>query len=167
LITLTESKYSSINQKSDSLSEKETAVFVAMRDGLSSAEIVNELKISNSYVRKTKSQIRKKMVKELKKAADILRLQFTDADIDRDSGLLKCFDWVHNAWVTLVFTAFKGILAYYEHDCTSNCEVNCLKTLDLIGDERNVAIDEKIKSLSTRDQYEYLFENIRKKGREL
>ena len=138
-----------------------------MRDGLSNSQIAAELDITNSYVRKTKTQIRKKMSKELKKAADILRLQYTDADIDRDSGLLKCFDWVHNAWVTLVFTAFKGILAYYEHNCSSNCENICLKTLDLICVERNVDIDEKIKSLSTRPQYEHVFETIRKQGREL
>ena len=138
-----------------------------MRDSLSNSQIAAELKITNSYVRKTKTQIRKKMSKELKKAADILRLQYTDADIDRDSGLLKCFDWVHNAWVTLVFTAFEGILAYYEHDCSSNCEKTCLQTLDLIGEERNVTIDEKIKSLPTRLQYEYILETIRKKGREV
>jgi DNA-binding CsgD family transcriptional regulator len=164
---LPKSKYSSKDQKSESLSDKETAVFVAMRDSLSNSQIAEELNITNSYVRKTKSQIRKKMSKELKKAADVLRLQYTNADIDKDSGLLKCFDWIHNAWVTLVFTAFKGILAYYEHDCSPNCEKICSQTLDLICAERNVDIDEKIKSLPTKPQYEHVFETIRKKGREL
>jgi hypothetical protein len=159
-------KKSTGNKKSDFLSIKETAVYVKVSNGLSNEQIANELDIENSYVRKIKTQIRKKVTKELKKAADILRLQYTDSDIDRDNGLLKCFDWIHNAWATLVFTPYKGIIAYYEHDCSPNCENICEETLKDICYELYITIDEKIKSLPTRLQYEYVFENIRKKGRE-
>ena len=147
------------------LSGVETEVFDAMSAGSSNKQIAADLQMEDGYVRKTKTRIRKKIVKELKKAAEILRLQFTDADIERDNGLLKCFDWVNNTWVILVFTPKLGILAYYEHECSSNCENRCLETLKYIRDERKVHVDEKIKSLPTRLQYEHVFETIRKKGR--
>jgi hypothetical protein len=156
------------NQKeSDVLSGVEAEVFDVMITGSSNKQIANQLNMKDGYVRKIKTRIRKKVTRELKKAADMLRLQYTDDDIDRENGLLKSFDWVNNTWVALVFTAYKGILAYYEHECSSNCEDICLETLDLICKERCVDIDKKIKSLPIRLQYEYVFETIRKKGREI
>ena len=132
--------------------------------GSSNKAIVDSLGMKDSYVRKTKTRIRKKITKELTQLASTLRLQFTDADIDRDIGLLKCFDWVNNTWVFLVFTPNKGIVAYYNHKCSANCQKTCENTLTLICEERGIQVDEKINSLPTRLQFDHVFETIRKQG---
>ena len=144
------------------LSTDETAVFSAMDAGLSPKEISVKLSKEEGYIRKTQSRIRKKIDKELKKAANMHRLQFADNDIMRDQGILKCFDWVINTYVFLVFTPETGILIYYTHDCSSNCEITCSETLDLICTERGVHVDNKIRSLPNKIQYEHVFEAIRK-----
>ena len=146
------------------LSKVETEIFTSMIANSSNQEIADSLGLQNSYVRKVKSRIRKKLVQELSQVANTLRLQFTDTDIDREKGILKCFDWVNNTWVILIFTPFKGIIAYYDHDCTDNCQKTCDTTLDDIIKERNIHIGQKIRSLPTRLQYEYVIETIRKKG---
>jgi hypothetical protein len=144
------------------LSSDETAVFTAMDAGLSPKEISVKLSKEDGYIRKTQSRIRKKIDKELKRAANMLRLQFSDNDIMRDQGILKCFDWVNNTYVFLVFTPMMGILAYYTHDCSNNCEDTCNETLDLIRSERGVRVNDKIRSLPNKIQYEHVFEAIRK-----
>ncbi len=144
------------------LSSDETAVFTAMDAGLSPKEISVKLSKEDGYIRKTQSRIRKKIDKELKRAANMLRLQFSDNDIMRDQGILKCFDWVNNTYVFLVFTPMMGILAYYTHDCSNNCEDTCKETLDLIRSERGVRVNDKIRSLPNKIQYEHVFEAIRK-----
>jgi hypothetical protein len=144
------------------LSKDEEDVFKAMDAGLHPKEIASKIGKEDGYVRKTQSRIRKKIDKELKKAANMLRLQYTDEDIMRDQGILKCFDWVNNTYVFLVFTPHEGILAYYTHDCSSNCNNACKATLDLIISERGVRVDEKIRSLPNKLQYEHVFETIRK-----
>ena len=146
------------------LSDVEIDVFTSMSAGSSNTEIADSLKMENSYVRKVKTRIRKKITKELAQVATTLRLQFTDSDIEREIGLLKCFDWVNNTWVILVFTSKSGIIAYYDHECSNNCQPTCEKTLTLICEERGVQIDEKISSLPTRLQFDHVFETIRKKG---
>ncbi len=144
------------------LSNDEEAVFKAMDAGLHPKEIATKLSKDDGYIRKTQSRIRKKIDKELKKAATMLRLQFSDDDIMRDQGILKCFDWVNNTYVFLVFTPMMGILAYYTHECSDNCITTCKETLDLICSERGVHVDTKIRSLPNKIQYEYVFEAIRK-----
>ena len=144
------------------LSTDEKAVFKEMNAGLRPTTISEKLSKDDGYIRKTQSRIRKKIDKELKKAANMLRLQFTDEDIMRDQGILKCFDWVINTYVFLVFTPETGILIYYTHDCSSNCEITCSETLDLICTERGVHVDNKIRSLPNKIQYEHVFEAIRK-----
>jgi len=146
------------------LSEVELKVFTSMSSGSSNQEIADDLGIENSYVRKVKTRIRKKLSKELTQLANALRLQFTNVDIDRENGFLKSFDFVNNAWVNLIFTPLSGIIVHYEHDCTDNCQKTCDETLNVIIEERSVQIDEKIGSLPTRLQYEYVFEAIRKQG---
>ena len=146
------------------LSDVEIDVFTSMSAGSSNAEIADSLGMQNSYVRKAKTRIREKLKKELTQVANTLRLQFTDSDIEREIGLLKCFDWVNNTWVILVFTPKRGIIAYYDHECSNNCQLTCEKTLTLICEERGVQIDEKISSLPTRLQFDHVFETIRKKG---
>ncbi|MHA1975445.1 MAG: hypothetical protein ACW98F_07265 [Candidatus Hodarchaeales archaeon] len=144
------------------LSTDETAVFSAMDAGLSPKKISTELSKDEGYIRKTQSRIRKKIDKELKKAANMHRLQFSDNDILRDQGILKCFDWVINTYVFLVFTPITGILIYYTHDCSDNCQTTCRETLDLISTERGVQVNDKIRTLPNKIQYEHIFEAIRK-----
>jgi hypothetical protein len=144
------------------LSEVETKVFLSMSAGLSNDEIAEELQMTNSYVRKTKTKIRKKITKELTQVANTLRLQFSDSDIEKEVGLLKCFDWVNNTYVVLIFTSEHGILAYYDHNCSDNCISTCTETLNLISSTRRIQIPDRVLSLPTRRQYEYVFESIRK-----
>jgi len=146
------------------LSSVEIDVFTSMNAGSSNKEIADSLDMKDRYVRKAKTRIRKKITKELTQVANTLRLQFTDSDIEREIGLLKCFDWVNNTWVILVFTPNKGIIAYYDHDCSDNCQKTCENTLALICEERGVQVDEKISSLPTRLQFDHVFETIRKQG---
>lgn len=147
------------------LSDVEIDVFTSMTiAGSSNKEIADSLDMQDSYVRKVKTRIRKKLTKELTQWASSLRLQFTGADIDREIGLLKCFDWVNNTWVILVFTPRKGIIVYYDHECNENCQKTCEKTLTLICEERGVQVNEKINSLPTRLQFDHVFETIRKQG---
>ncbi len=152
------------NKMKSVLSDVEIDVFTSMIAGSSNKKIADSLEMQDSYVRKVKTRIRKKLTKELTQLANTLRLQFTDADIEREKGILKCFDWVNNTWVILVFTPFSGIIAYYDHDCSDKCQLECSKTLQLIIDERNLQIDEKIKSFPTRLQFDHVFETIRKQG---
>lgn len=146
------------------LSEVETNVFSSMSAGLSNDEIADQLKMTNSYVRKTKTKIRKKITKELTQVANTLRLQFSDSDIEKEVGLLKCFDWVNNTYVVLIFTSEYGILAYYDHDCSDHCSITCTETLNFVSSSRNIQIPDRVLSLPTRRQYEYVFESIRKQG---
>ena len=146
------------------LSDVEIDVFTSMSAGSSNKVIADKYGMQDSYVRKVKTRIRKKLAKELAQLANALRLQFTDSDIEREKGLLKCFDWVNNTWVILVFTPFSGIIVYYDHDCSNKCQVKCEETLKLIIDERALHIDEKINSLATRLQFDHVFETIRKQG---
>ena len=62
------------------LSDVETNVFTSMIAGSSNKEIADSLNMENSYVRKTKTRIRKKITKELTQLASTLRLQFTNAE---------------------------------------------------------------------------------------
>ncbi len=147
------------------LSDVEIDVFTSMIAGSSNKEIADSLDMQDSYVRKVKTRIRKKLTKELTQLANTLRLQFTDADIDREAGFLKCFDFMNNTWVDLVFTPESGIIAYYEHDCVKKrCQKTCENTLTLICEERRIQVDEKISSLPTRLQFDHVFEAIRKQG---
>ncbi len=146
------------------LSEVETQVFNSMSAGLSNNEISDTLDMNNSYVRKTKTKIRKKITKELTQVANTLRLQFSDSDIEKEVGVLKCFDWVNNTYVILVFTPEQGILAYYDHNCSDNCQVTCIETLNLIRSSRRILVPDRVLSLPIRLQYEHVFESIRKQG---
>ncbi|MHA2174227.1 MAG: LuxR C-terminal-related transcriptional regulator [Candidatus Hodarchaeales archaeon] len=146
------------------LSEVETHVFTSMNAGLSNDEIADKLNMTNSYVRKTKTKIRKKITKELTQVANTLRLQFSNSDIEREVGVLKCFDWVNNTYVILIFTPEHGILAYYDHECSSNCIETCTETLNLIRSSRQILVPDRVNSLPIRLQYEHVFESIRKQG---
>jgi hypothetical protein len=146
------------------LSDVEIDVFTSMSAGSSNKQIADNYDMQDSYVRKVKTRIRKKLAKELSQVANTLRLQFTDSDINKEQGLLKSFDWVNNTWVILVFTPNSGIIAYYDHECSDNCQKTCEKTLDDIINERALQIDEKFNSLSTRLRFDHVFETIRKIG---
>lgn len=146
------------------LSEVETNVFTYMSAGLSNDEIADKLNMTNSYVRKTKTKIRKKITKELTQVANTLRLQFSESDIEKEVGLLKCFDWVNNTYVVLIFTHEHGILAYYDHNCSDNCITSCTETLNLISSSRKIVVPDRVLSLPIRLQYEHVFESVRKQG---
>jgi hypothetical protein len=82
----------------------------------------------------------------------------------KDTGMMIAFDWVHNTKVYLFFTAEKGILAWWEHECSNRCKPICHETLDLILKERKIELPLETKDASLLEQFRYTVSVIQEKG---
>lgn len=151
-------------RKPEFLTKHEFLVLQNTYEGIKAGVIAKNLDKSVGSIYKTRTVIRKKIEKELKRTANSLRLDLDLAKISRDAGLLIGFDWVHNTKVYLFFTAEKGILAWYEHECSNKCESICKETLDIIIRERGIKFENQKKNVSVLDQFKEISSILQNEG---
>lgn len=150
-----------MDKKDYILTENELDIFHLINEGFNAQEIAEKLKKKSSYIRKTKSVIRKKLEKELKRIANSLRLDPDLANIPADSGVMTGFDWQHNTKVYLIFTEEKGIVVWWKHECiTDECQKRNQEILDLICHERGITLSSKEQELPLLEQFEILIKEI-------
>ncbi|MFX0052867.1 MAG: LuxR C-terminal-related transcriptional regulator [Candidatus Hermodarchaeota archaeon] len=153
-------------QKPDFLSDYEFQVLQQTYDGLGIKEIAQSLGKSETNIRKTRSIIRKKIEKELKKVANTMRLDTETRNMPKGTGipaLLIGYDWVNDTHVYLILTG-DGVIAWYEHDCSDKCKSECQLILNQIQRERHIELDHKLESESPMDQFRFLITEIIDKG---
>lgn len=153
-------------QKPDFLTDYEFQVLQRTNDGLGIKEIAELLGKSESNIRKTRSVIRKKIEKELKKVADTLRLDTETRNIPKGTGipaLLIGYDWVNDTHVYLILTS-DGVIAWYEHECSDKCKSECQLTLDQIRRERRIELNHKLENESPMDQFRFIIAKIKGDG---
>ncbi|MFX0172407.1 MAG: helix-turn-helix transcriptional regulator [Candidatus Hodarchaeota archaeon] len=147
------------------LTDNELQIFLLVNEGKGSQRIADELNKKDSYIRKTKSVIRAKLDRELRKVANSLRLDLDLTNISKDTGFMIGFDWIHNTKVYLVFTVERGIIAWWEHEClTEECRKRNQEMLDLICRERKIKLSSKEKDLSLLEQFRIVLEKIQEKS---
>ncbi|MHA1215599.1 MAG: hypothetical protein ACTSR2_06855 [Candidatus Hodarchaeales archaeon] len=150
--------------KPEWMSKYEFEVYKKTSEGISTKDIAEALNKSEGSIRKTRVIVRKKIEKELYKAARTLRLDLDLSKIPKDSGLLIGFDWIHNTKVYLIFTISKGILAWWEHECkTEECLKRNQETLELICREKGVELSPEERSLSQLEQFRIVMKKIQEK----
>lgn len=150
-----------MDKKDYILTENELDIFHLVNEGFNAQEIAEKLEKQPSYIRKTKSVIRKKLEKELKRIANSLRLDPDLANIPADSGVMTGFDWQHNTKVYLIFTEEKGIVVWWKHEClTDECQKRNLEILDLICRERGITLSSKEQKLPLLEQFEIVIKEI-------
>lgn len=153
-----------LHQKPDFLTDYEFDVLRLTNEGMSPQKIANQLNSDRKYmnqkkqktpesVRKTRVVVRKKIERELRKIANTLRLDTNLRNIPRGTGLLIGYDWVHDTYVYLILTGEKGILAWYEHECSDKCRTECHATLDLIRQERKINLTPEQEKESLLEQF--------------
>jgi len=130
------------------------------RESVFQTSMINPLMIDNLY---------DKMVTdlsggELQKIATTNRLDLDLAKIPKDTGMMIAFDWVHNTKVYLIFSAERGIIAWWEHLCSERCELLCQETLGLILKERKIELTPDEKKQSILEQFRRIISIIQEKG---
>ena len=165
----------SLTEKHEFLSDYEIEVFKLVNEGNNPEKIAEKLNANDmlnknrkgelikrnaANIRKTKVVVRNKIEKELQKIANVNRLDLDLAKIPKDTGLMIAFDWVHNTKVYLFFTIEKGIIAWWEHECSDRCHSICQETLNLIRKERNIPITPEQEKLSLLEQFRYVVNTI-------
>ncbi|MFX0173856.1 MAG: hypothetical protein ACFE9L_18385 [Candidatus Hodarchaeota archaeon] len=161
-------------QKQEFLTEYELEVFKLVNEGKNPQEIADQINSNWKFegqkerrkenIRKTRVVVRNKIERELQRIATANRLDLDLAKMPKDTGMMIAFDWVHNTKVYLFFTSEKGILAWWEHECSKNCESICNETLELILRERKIKLPPKIKEASLLEQFRYVVSVIQEKG---
>ncbi len=146
------------------LTENELDIFNLVNEGFNAQQIAEKLNKQPSYIRKTKSVIRKKLEKELKRIANSLRLDPDLANIPADAGVMTGFDWQHNTIVYLIFTVEKGIIVWWKHECLTNeCQKRNQEIIDLICRERGINLSSKEQQLPLLEQFEIVVKVIQKR----
>ncbi|MFX0152571.1 MAG: hypothetical protein ACFFAJ_17425 [Candidatus Hodarchaeota archaeon] len=161
-------------QKQEFLTEYELEVFKLVNEGKNPQEIADQINSDLRFegqkerrkenIRKTRVVVRNKIERELRRIATANRLDLDLAKIPKDTGMMIAFDWVHNTKVYLFFTAEKGILAWWEHECSKNCEPICNETLELILKERKIEFPPETRKVSLLEQFRYVVSIIQEKG---
>lgn len=154
-----------MDKKDHILTENELDIFNLVNEGINAQEIAVKLNKQPSYIRKTKSVIRKKLERELRKIANSLRLDLDLENISLDAGLLIGFDWVHNTKVYLIFTVEQSIIAWWKHEClTEECQKRNQNIIDLICRERKIKLKSNEQKLPLLEQFEIVIDEIQNKG---
>lgn len=163
-----------VAQKQEFLTEYELEVFKLVNEGNNPQEIADKINSDSRFegqkerrkenIRKTRVVVRNKIERELRRIATTNRLDLDLAKMPKDTGMMIAFDWVHNTKVYLFFTTEKGILAWWEHECSNRCEPICHETLDLILKERKIELPPETKDASLLEQFRYTVSVIREKG---
>lgn len=150
-----------MDKKDYILTENELGIFHLVNEGFNAQEIAEKLDKQPSYIRKTKSVIRKKLEKELKRIANSLRLDHDLANIPANTGVMTGFDWQHNTKVYLIFTEEEGIVVWWKHEClTDECQKRNQEILDLICRERGIILSSKEQELPLLEQFEIVIKEI-------
>lgn len=152
------------DKKDQILTENELDIFNLVNEGFNGQQIAEKLNKQPSYIRKTKSVIRKKLEKELKRIASSLRLDSDLTHIPTDTGVMTGFDWQHNTKVYLIFTEEKGIIVWWKHEClTEECRKRNQEIINLICRERKITLSSKEQELPLLEQFEKVFQEIQKR----